>query len=235
MVSFIIPVLNEGASIAALLQRLRRDFEGSELIVVDGGSTDTTATSAMKWADLVLVSPPGRAQQMNLGAQAAKHAVLLFLHADSEPQFVARELQSVVAPGFGWSFCRVALASNRLSLRVITWFINKRSRLTSIATGDQLFMIEKSLFDSLGGFADIPLMEDVELSGRLRQFRRATRCDLVVATSARRWEKQGVAMTVLRMWSLRLAFYLGVSPDKLWNHYYGRAALHAEASRDAPR
>jgi rSAM/selenodomain-associated transferase 2 len=221
-VSFVIPVLNEEAGIAALLQDLRRRYPGSELIVVDGGSSDQTVAAAMPLSDQLLLAEPGRARQMNLGGQVAKSEYVLFLHADSCPGIDAEGLEACLARGPQWGFCRVRLSGSRAMFRIIEWFMNQRSRLSRVATGDQMLFLRASLFQHTGGFDAIPLMEDIAYCKRLRRLARPLVISVPVTTSSRRWEEQGVARTVLRMWLLRLAYFLGVPPAHLWRHYYGR-------------
>ncbi len=231
MYSFVIPALNESGRIGALLEDLAERFPGSERIVVDGGSQDDTVAEAMNTASAVLVSEPGRAVQMNLGAEAATGDVLCFLHADTTPLFDEAQLSNALPKRFGWSFCRISLRGRLRALRVIAWFINRRSRLTSTATGDQLLMVGRDLFFEVGAFPELKLMEDVEITSRLKKRQRAYRCDLLVESSGRRWEEQGVVATVLRMWALRFAYWIGVSPDRLWEHYYGKHALRQSTHR----
>lgn len=221
-VSFVIPVFNEQATVAVLLRDLRLRYPASQLIVVDGGSCDRTVALAMPLCDLVLLSSRGRAQQMNLGGQAASSAYLLFLHADSRPGASAAQLEVCLAQRPRWGFCRVRLSGERPLFRVIEWFMNQRSRFTSVATGDQMLFVQKSLFDQSGGFDAIPLMEDVAYCKRLRRLAPPLIISAPVMTSSRRWEEGGVVKTVLRMWLLRLAYSLGVAPHTLWRFYYGR-------------
>ncbi|MEM1402480.1 MAG: TIGR04283 family arsenosugar biosynthesis glycosyltransferase [Pseudomonadota bacterium] len=236
MYSFVIPALNESGRIGALLEDIAVRFPDAERIVVDGGSRDDTVAEAMARAATVLVSEPGRAKQMNLGAEAATGAVLCFLHADTKPLFDEAQLRSALPKDFGWSFCRITLRGQARALRLVAWFINHRSRLTSIATGDQLLMVNRDLFFDLGTFPELKLMEDIELTSRLRRRQRAHPCDLNVESSGRRWEQQGVVATVVRMWALRFAYWMGVSPDRLWEHYYGKHALeHGAEFADQPQ
>lgn len=221
-VSFVIPVLNEAAVIAALLTRLRERFPDSELIVVDGGSSDATVPLATPLCDQLLLSEPGRAAQMNLGGNAAGGDYLAFLHADSFPGVGAGELSDSLARGTYWGFCRVRLSGRRRAFRVIEWFMNQRSRLTRVATGDQMLFVQREVFQRNGGFEPIPLMEDIAYCKQLRRLSRPKIIREPVTTSSRRWEEGGVTRTVLRMWLLRLAYFLGASPSYLWRHYYGR-------------
>ena len=217
--SFVIPVLNEEAIVATLLKELRQQFPDCELLVVDGGSNDQTVVKAMPLCDQLLLGRPGRAQQMNLGGSVAGAEYLFFLHADSRPGLSARQLQACLSQRPEWGFCRVRLRGKSRWFRVIEWFMNQRSRLTRVATGDQMIFVRKDLFASNGGFDDIPLMEDVALCKRLRGLCRPRIIPQPVLTSSRRWEERGVAGTVLRMWLLRLAYVVGVPPQTLRRHY----------------
>ncbi len=221
-IGFVIPVLNEQDRIAELLNTLRQQFPGSEVTVVDGGSVDRTVAEALPLCTRLLIGDPGRAAQMNLGGQASTADYLCFLHADSLPGVSAAQFQAYLQPAPLWGFCRVRLKGRRRAFRVIEWFINQRSRLTGVATGDQMLFVRRSEFQRNGGFDDIPLMEDVAYSKRLRQLATPLVISEPVVTSSRRWEQRGVARTVLAMWGLRLAYVAGVSPSRLWHYYYGR-------------
>lgn len=204
-----------------LLERLRERFPDAELIVVDGGSEDRSIAAAMPGADCVLLGPRGRAAQMNLGGHSARGDWLGFLHSDTVPEFNARELGEALQGQRDWAFCRVHLHGRSRGLDVIAWFMNHRSRLTRVATGDQFLLVRRSVFEELGGFGDMPLMEDVEFCKRLRCHGPPAALDLTVTSSGRRWDEQGPVKTVLQMWGLRLAYWLGVSPRRLWEFYYG--------------
>ncbi|MBN7797959.1 TIGR04283 family arsenosugar biosynthesis glycosyltransferase [Parahaliea mediterranea] len=219
--SFVIPVLNEARGLRALLPRLRAQFPAAELLLVDGGSDDGSVAVAMPRCDRLLLSPPGRAKQMNLGARAARGDYLLFLHADTVPLFDEALLATWLAARPQWGFCRVRLSGRAPALRLIEGAMNLRSRLTRVATGDQLLMVRRDAFLARGAFAEIPLMEDVEVCKRLRVDSAPRPFAGTVLTSSRRWEEGGVVSTVLRMWGLRLAYVCGVSPQRLWRYYYG--------------
>ena len=221
-VSFVIPVLNEEGAVADLLRDLRQRYPHSQLIVVDGGSRDRTVALALPLCDQLLLMATGRARQMNLGGQVACMPYVCFLHADSRPGVSASALEAYLVARPAWGFCRVRLSGERLPFRIIEWFMNQRSRITAVATGDQMVFVQKTVFDESGGFDDIPLMEDVAYCKRLRRLQAPLIIEAPVLTSSRRWEEGGVVRTVLRMWLLRLAYFLGVAPATLWRYYYGR-------------
>lgn len=220
--SLVIPTLNEVASLGTalgLLQPLRK--AGHEIIVVDGGSNDSTLTVANGMADqLLTVTPPSRARQMNAGAAAATNDILLFLHADTafQPSLVD-SIGAAFAGGKRWGRFDVRLSGERPMLRLIARLMNWRSCLSGIATGDQGIFVERQLFDAVGGFPEQPLMEDIELSRRLRRWQWPACLRGPLVTSSRRWEHYGVLRTILLMWRLRLAYFFGASPEVL-NHRY---------------
>lgn len=220
-VAFVIPVLNEAAAIAGLLGKLRSAFPAAQLIVVDGGSDDDTAALAAPLCDLFLRGTRGRARQMNLGAFGASADYVFFLHADSSPAMAATDLERDLASSPGWGFAPLRLSGGAWPFRVIEYFINVRSRLTAVGTGDQMLYLRRDVFVDQGGFDDIPLMEDVALCKRLRRVSRPHILAGPVTTSSRRWEKHGIVRTVLLMWRLRLAYFLGAAPERLWRRYYG--------------
>jgi rSAM/selenodomain-associated transferase 2 len=222
-VSIVVPVLNEADGIARFLdslQALRR--AGHEVIVADGNSGDVTVQRAAPLADKIVTSPAGRARQMNAGAAAASGDVILFLHADSSlsEQGIAALSEGIDTSGRRWGRFNVRLTGDRFLFRVVEWFMNTRSRLTGIATGDQGIFVERKLFESVGGFPDIPLMEDVALSARLKQIERPLCLNATIETSSRRWEQHGAWPTIWLMWRLRYAYWRGADPSALARIYY---------------
>lgn len=211
------PVLNEEATIAGTLAALPA---GAQIIVVDGGSTDETVTRAGEAAATVVESERGRARQMNAGAGRATGEVLLFLHADTRlPTSFPLELDRFLASGRVWGRFDVRLSGAAMMLRVIEFMMNWRSRLTGICTGDQAFLVRREIFDAENGFAEIALMEDIELSRRLKRRSWPWCSNARVVTSSRRWEERGIWPTILLMWRLRLAYFLGASPESLARRY----------------
>jgi len=216
--SIIVPVLNEANGIQQFLARLQPWREARcELVVVDGGSVDQSVALAEGLCDRVVKSSSGRARQMNAGARESLAPLLLFLHADTVLPSTAlntlREL-SESRPRC-WGRFDVRLDGAAPLLRVVERLMNWRSRLTGIATGDQAIFISRALFDEVGAYPDLDLMEDIALSARLRRRVWPDCLRLRVETSSRRWEQNGIVATILTMWGLRLAYALGVSPRRL--------------------
>ena len=219
--SVIVPALNEAAGIAATLAPLAAwRARGHELIVVDGGSHDDTAALAAPLADRVLAGRRGRASQMNAGAAVANGDVLLFLHADTQlPAGADDAVLRAVAGGARWGRFDVRIEGRSRWLPLIGALMNQRSRLSGIATGDQAVFVERRLFQQLGGYAELPLMEDVELSRRLRAVVRPACLRQRVRTSGRRWDSRGVWRTVWLMWRLRWRFWRGAPAEQLAREY----------------
>lgn len=221
-VSVIIPCLDEAGEIAATLSGLvAMRQRGGEVIVVDGGSSDHTVLAARSRADLVLTAPSGRARQMNAGAAQARGDVLLFLHADSQLPERADELiiAQLAAKGRHWGRFDVEISGHHPLFRMIAGAINLRSRWSGIATGDQAIFVTRSMFERVGGFPEIPLMEDVALTKTLKRHGPPLCLPQRVITSGRRWEKHGVLRTIILMWQLRVAYWLGVDPHTLASRY----------------
>lgn len=216
------PCLNEAENIVAALDALAPlQHNGAEVIAVDGGSTDGTRELAEARADLALTSARGRALQMNSGAARATGDILLFLHVDTVLPPSADKLirQGLTRSGASWGRFDVTIAGRHPLLRVISRAMNLRSRLTRIATGDQALFVTRSLFERLGGYPEIALMEDIALSRMLRRCGAPLCLRARAITSGRRWEKHGLFKTILLMWRLRLAYRLGADPDTLALRY----------------
>ncbi len=217
------PVLDEAADIEAVLATVL-PYAG-QVVVVDGGSQDNTASLATRAGALVVGAQKGRAAQMNAGVAALQPGwrVVVFLHADTRlPPTWARLVREAFERGAAWGRFDVRLRSPRPMLRVVGMMMNLRSRLTGICTGDQAMFISASAWQRSGGFAAIRLMEDIELSARLKRCAGRPAALLPpVLVSARRWESHGVWRTIFMMWSLRLRYFLGESPDRLHQRYYG--------------
>jgi rSAM/selenodomain-associated transferase 2 len=220
--SIIMPCLNESACIALALDALAsvRD-KGVEVIVVDGGSIDGTPDLAQPRADLVITSRRGRASQMNAGAARARGEILLFLHADSRlpERAEALVLEGLARSGSAWGRFDVTIGGRHPLLRVVTCLMNLRSRWTGIATGDQGIFVTRALFERAGRYPEIHLMEDVALAAKLKRYGAPLCLSERITTSGRRWEKHGVLRTILLMWLLRLAYWMGADPDKLALRY----------------
>ncbi len=224
MLSVIVPALNEEAGIGVMLAALQPvRAAGHEVVLADGGSTDATVRMAEGLVDHVVSGRRGRAAQMNAGAAAARGDTLWFVHADTlvpVPAYLA--LLDALGRGACWGRFSVTLDAPGPMFRIIAWCMNRRSCLTGIATGDQAIFVRRDLFEQVGGFPDIPLMEDVALSRLLRRRHRPACLSSRIRTSARRWESAGVWRTIWLMWRLRYAYWRGADPAKLHHRYYGR-------------
>jgi rSAM/selenodomain-associated transferase 2 len=219
--SVIVPALNEAAGIAHTLEALAPlRARGHEVIVADGGSEDGTRDLAGPLADRVIVAPRGRARQMNAGADAATGAALLFLHADTRLPADADRIVFHSLEKNLWGRFDVVIEGRSALLPAIAFFMNLRSRLSGIATGDQAIFVRRAAF---GGFPDIALMEDVAFSKAMKRRGAPARLRAKVTTSGRRWERGGVLRTVLLMWRLRCAYFFGASPDELARRYASRS------------
>lgn len=218
--SLIVPVLDEGPGLEAALQALASwRGPGAELIVVDGGSSDDSLSIAGRWADQTLSAPRGRAAQMNAGAAAARGQWLMFVHADTRLPPAAWPALRALPEGGIWGRFDVRIDSPRCSLALVGFMMNLRSRLSGIATGDQAMFVRRAVFDQVGGFPDIALMEDIALSRRLKALVRPVCLRPPVITSARRWLRHGVWSTIWLMWRLRAAYFFGADPDVLALRY----------------
>lgn len=229
----VIPALDEARCIAATVGALIGQVD--QVIVVDAASRDATRANAQKAGACVLDAPRGRARQMNAGARHAllRYAdgpgalepapILWFVHADTEvPPDAAAQIRQQVGRGARWGRFDVRFDDPQPLLSMVAWFMNRRSRLSAICTGDQAIYVTASLWRELGGYADIVLMEDVELSARAKRLARPAAHSTRVTTSARRWQRDGVLRTIGRMWWLRALYFLGRSPERLLAAYERR-------------
>ena len=220
--SIIIPTLNEADNIGQLLDDLNRGLArySHEIIVVDGGSNDATVTQVRNRVDHCLSSPPGRAIQLNAGADIACGELLLFLHADSRiPTGSLNSLLLKIDSGVTWGRFDIRLSGHQFLLRVVEKMMNLRSRLTGIATGDQGLFVRRDLFDRVAGYPPITLMEDIALCRALKKTGPPQCLRAIITSSSRRWQNNGVVRTIMLMWWLRLAYFLGVSPQRLARWY----------------
>ncbi len=219
--SVIVPVLNEATGAPALCAHLMPFVrQGVEVILVDGGSEDGTPELLNSLGFPPARSPRGRALQMNAGAAAASGDLLLFLHADTRlPPGGLHSLQSRIAQVHAWGRFDVRIEGRPAMLRLVAWLMNWRSRLTGIATGDQAMFMTRAAFDAVGGFPPQPLMEDIEMSRRLRRLARPLCLTDQVVTSGRRWEQRGLWRTIFLMWRLRWAYWRGVPASQLAKAY----------------
>jgi rSAM/selenodomain-associated transferase 2 len=219
-VSIIIPALNEAKSLREILPALTAQPGVAEVIVADGGSRDETPAVVTASGVRLVATECGRARQMNAGVALASGEILLFLHADSQlPAKAIALIESAVSEARPWGRFDVRLSGAHGLLRIVERMINWRSAVSGIATGDQAIFVRRELFEMVGGYAEIPLMEDVELCKRLRDRARPIRIHQPVITSSRRWEHYGIVRTILLMWQMRLAYYLGTPAEELAQRY----------------
>jgi rSAM/selenodomain-associated transferase 2 len=228
--TIVLPVLNEAAIIFGALRALAPlRIRGAEIIVADGGSTDDTRDLALPFADRVITVAPGRGAPLNAGAALGTGDALLFLHADTILPDDADRLIAAALAQRAWGRFDLRIAGRHPFLAVVARMINWRSRITGIATGDQAIFVTREAFTAVGGFPDLPLMEDIAISQRLKRLCRPFCIATPAITSGRRWEQKGVIRTILLMWRLRLAYYLGVEPARL-ARWYGCVASPAQSS-----
>ena len=220
LVSIIIPVFNEEDSIKELLHQLQAyRQQGHEIIVVDGGSVDNTISISEPLADKVIKSTSGRALQMNNGVAQAKNDILWFVHADTVlPENAIEVIQKALIKN-NWGRFNVNLSGSNVLFRLIEHMMNIRSCITGIATGDQAIFVKRKIFELVNGYSNLPIMEDVDLSKKLKKLSKPACIKERLTTSSRRWEKNGILSIVFLMWKLRLLYWLGVSADKLTEQY----------------
>jgi rSAM/selenodomain-associated transferase 2 len=230
--TIVLPVLNEAAIIVATLQALAPlRARGAEIIVADGGSRDGTARLAEPLATRVITVRHGRGAAMNAGAALGAGDALVFLHADTVLPDGADRLIGAALNRRAWGRFDLRIAGRHPFLAVVARMINLRSRLTGVATGDQAIFVSRAAFEKVGGFPELPLMEDIALSRRLKRLCRPACITTPVVTSGRRWERNGVLRTILLMWRLRLAYYFGVEPALLAELYSPLPTLPRERGR----
>ncbi|MGB3136243.1 MAG: TIGR04283 family arsenosugar biosynthesis glycosyltransferase [Nodosilinea sp.] len=219
-VSIVIPALNEAGNLAQVLKSLQTTSR-VEVIVVDGGSFDATSEIALRWATKVVTSRPGRSHQMNQGAALATSPVLLFLHADTRlPQGFEQIVHRTLAqPGVVAGAFKLAIDSPRPALRWVEWGVNVRSHRLQMPYGDQGIFLRAETFHALGGFPELPMMEDFELMRRLKNQGKVAIAAAAVTTSDRRWRTLGIWRTTLANQAMVVGYLLGVSPDKLARWY----------------
>ncbi len=219
-ISVIVPVLNEEKSIAATLGALL-PLAPYEIIIVDGGSSDRTREIAARFQVKVMGSERGRARQMNRGAGEANGDVLLFLHADTRlPPTAFADIASALGdPRYLGGRFDVELDGEHWLLPVVARMISYRSRMTKVGTGDQALFVRRAVFKRMNGFEDVPLMEDIAFCRALKRLGAVACLRSRVITSARRWEADGVWRTIVRMWTIKLLYFAGVSPARLKQFY----------------
>jgi len=220
--SVIIPALNEAGCIQSTLERLQPlRLHGHEIILVDGGSTDATLALSQAMVDKILLSPPGRGLQMQAGAAIAHGSVLWFLHADCSIPAGADTLilEALRGTRADWGRFDITFMDQHPLLQCVAWFMNQRARLSGIATGDQGIFVQRTLYERVGGFPSIPLMEDIRFSRSLKKHARPCRITQSLVTSPRRWHAHGILRTIVTMWGLRLGYFAGISPERLAKFY----------------
>ena len=214
--SIIIPTLNEEKTLQSCLSALQPLRNNCEIIIVDGGSADDTRVIAKTLADQVITSEKGRARQMNNGARQATGNVLIFLHADTcLPENAFQLIQQQLSNSGKWGRFDIQLCGKHFMLKVIAYMMNWRSKLTGIATGDQVIFVTRPAFEAVGQYPEINLMEDIALCKALKKISPPINLKAKVISSGRRWEHNGIYTTMLLMWSLRLRYFFGADPQTL--------------------
>ena len=220
--SIIVPVLNEAQFLSRqhnLFKSLLR--EGHEIIIVDGGSEDKSVLIARSVDCETFITKASRGYQLHFGAMKSKNDTLLFMHADTLlPESATALISNVLTRSKKhWGRFDVSFNNSNLIFSIIAWFMNKRSCLTGVVTGDHAIFVNRDIYIRSGGFEDIPIMEDIEISKRLKKFSMPICLHDKVITSSRKWEAQGIIRTILKMWILRLLYFCGIPPRKLERLY----------------
>lgn len=227
-IGIIIPVLNEAGQLDRLGADIHRQVERSNVVVVivDGGSNDGTPEHLSSAGfPVISAAEKGRAAQMNTGWRAIDADCYWFLHADCIPHENAiNDIRNTLASGMRWGRFDVKLTGKNPLFRIIEWMMNWRSCLTRVATGDQGIFVRADLLKEIGGIPAIPLMEDIALSKRLRRYDKGCCIKSRMTVSSRRWEKSGIIHMTLLMWWLRLQYFLGADPARLYRRYYEKSA-----------
>ena len=220
-ISVIVPTLNEQGCLGATLEALIL-APGDQLIIVDAGSTDGTPDIARGYTRQFHVGPRGRARQMNFGARHACGDILLFLHADT--RLPADGLEAVRnalrQPGTVGGAFRLVITPATLALRLVAWGTNLRSRFGGLPYGDQALFVHRGVFEEMGGYDDVPFMEDIRLVQALRRRGRQALLPQAAATSGRRWQRDGVLFTTARNILLMTLYFCGMQPATL-KRWYG--------------
>ena len=220
--AIVIPVFNEEKTLADALKSIQNlELEAAdELVFVDGGSTDKTKQLILDAGFQCLASAQGRAKQMNKGAASTNSDIILFLHIDTAiSSSNISNIKKTYNQGYVSGRFNIRLSESNISYRIISFFINLRSSLSKISTGDQAMFVARDVFEDIGGFPELPLMEDIALSKKLKSIGRVACLKDTLITSSRRWQKHGIAKTVVLMWKLRFLYWLGVSPERLAKMY----------------
>ena len=218
-ISIIIPILNEAKVLDKTLSQLQPELKHHELIIVDGGSSDNSIRIAEKYGE-VLTSARGRSKQLNTGAAAATGDILLFLHADIwlEPGALAA-VESALSSGYIGGGFRQKIDGKSILYRMIEIAADIRGRYLKVFYGDSGIFLSRADFEKIGGFPDIPILEEMEFSKGLRKLGKTTLVTPCIHLSARRWETRGIVRTTLNNWLITLLYFLKFSPEQLAKLY----------------